>query len=131
MPGGGVVLPNASEKLADLKLEGDQNVGVRALKRAVRGAAAAARRECRPQGSVVVEEVRRQQRSQGNLNMGFDVAEEEYTDLVKRGIIDPAKVTRSALENAVAIAGMILTTEALITDVPEKEHHGAPPMPEY
>jgi chaperonin GroEL len=80
---------------------------------------------------VVVEEVRRQQRGQSNTNIGFDVAAEEYTDMVKRGIIDPAKVTRSAVENAVSIAGMILTTEALITEVPDKDKHGAPPMPEY
>ena len=61
---------------------------------------------------------------------GFDVAAEEYTDLVKRGVIDPAKVTRSACENAVSIAGMILTTEALVTEVPEKHDH-APQMPDY
>ena len=66
-----------------------------------------------------------------NTNIGYDVSAEEVTDMVKRGIIDPAKVTRSATENAVSIAGMILTTEALITEVPEKEHQHAPPMPEY
>src|SRR6266487_3542791 len=62
-------------------------------------------------------------RERKSTNVGFDVSAEEYTDMVARGIIDPAKVTRSACENAVSIAGMILTTEALITDVPEKEHH--------
>jgi chaperonin GroEL len=77
------------------------------------------------EGSVIVEEVRRQQAAQGSTNVGYDVLREEYTDLVKRGIIDPAKVVRSAAENAVSIAAMILTTEALITEVPEKDH----PMP--
>jgi chaperonin GroEL len=82
------------------------------------------------EGSVVVDDVRRRQRDTKNRNVGYDVVAEEYTDMLKRGIIDPAKVTRSAAENAVSIAGMILTTEALITDAPEKEHHGAgaPPM---
>jgi len=131
VPGGGVVLLNAADKLAELKLEGDQAVGVRALKRALEEPLRQLVENAGLEGSVVVEEVRRQQKAQKSTNVGFDVAEEEYTDLVKRGIIDPAKVTRSAAENAVSIAGMILTTEALITEVPEKEHHGAPSMPDY
>ena len=131
VPGGGVVLLNAADKLAELKLEGDQMVGVRALKRALEEPLRQLVENAGLEGSVVVEEVRRQQKSQKSTNVGFDVAEEEYTDLVKRGIIDPAKVTRSATENAVSIAGMILTTEALITEVPEKEHHGMPAMPDY
>jgi len=131
VPGGGVVLLNAAEKLAELKLEGDQAVGVRALKRALEEPLRQLVENAGLEGSVVVEEVRRAQKAQNSVNVGFDVAAEEYTDLVKRGVIDPAKVTRSAAENAVSIAGMILTTEALITEVPEKEHHGSPPMPEY
>jgi chaperonin GroEL len=131
VPGGGVVLLNAADKLAELKLEGDENVGIRGLKRALEEPLRQLAENAGLEGSVVVEEVRRQQKAQKSTNVGFDVSAEEYTDLVKRGIIDPAKVTRSAAENAVSIAGMILTTEALITEVPEKEHHGAPPMPEY
>jgi len=131
VPGGGVVLLNAADKLSELKLDGDQAVGVRALKRALEEPLRQLVENAGLEGSVVVEEVRRQQKAHKSTNVGFDVAEEEYTDLVKRGIIDPAKVTRSAAENAVSIAGMILTTEALITEVPEKEHHGAPPMPDY
>jgi chaperonin GroEL len=65
------------------------------------------------------------QKEKGNTHIGFDVLTEEYCDLVEKGIIDPAKVTRSGLENAASIAAMILTTEALITDMPEKEK----PMP--
>jgi chaperonin GroEL len=128
--GGGVVLLNAAETLGALNLEGDEAVGCRALKRALEEPLRQLAENAGLEGSVIVEEVRRQQRGQNNQNVGFDVAAEEYTDLVKRGIIDPAKVTRSAAENAVSIAGMILTTEALVTEVPEKEHH-APPMPEY
>ncbi|HZQ97666.1 MAG TPA: TCP-1/cpn60 chaperonin family protein, partial [Chloroflexota bacterium] len=74
---------------------------------------------------------RRKSQEQGNKNLGYDVISGEYVDMVKAGIIDPAKVTRSALENAASIAGMILTTEALITEVPEKEKAPAAPMPEY
>jgi chaperonin GroEL len=131
VPGGGVALINAAEKLADLKVEGDEAVGVRGLRRALEEPLRQIAENAGLEGSVVVEEVRRQQRSQNSKNVGYDVQAEKYTDMVKSGIIDPAKVTRSACENAVSIAGMILTTEALITDAPEKEHHGAPPMPEY
>jgi len=131
VPGGGVALINAAAQLGDLGLSGDQAVGVRALRRALEEPLRQIVENAGLEGSVVVEEVRRQQKSQGTQNAGFDVAAEEYTDMVKRGIIDPAKVTRSAVENAVSIAGMILTTEALITEVPEKGGHGAPPMPEY
>jgi chaperonin GroEL len=80
---------------------------------------------------VIVDEVRRQQRDKKSLNVGFDVAAEEYTDMVKRGIIDPAKVARAAVENAASTAAMILTTETLVTEIPEKEKAPAPPMPDY
>jgi len=129
VPGGGVALLNAAEKLDALKLEGDMAVGIRALRRALEEPLRQIVENAGLEGSVVVDEVRRR-RTAANRNVGYDVVTEEYTDLLKRGIIDPAKVTRSAAENAVSIAGMILTTEALITDAPEKEHHGAaaPPM---
>jgi chaperonin GroEL len=77
------------------------------------------------EGSVVVEAIRRQNRP----NYGFDVLREQYVDLVEAGIIDPAKVTRSALENAASVSGMILTTEALVTDAPEKADNAPPAMP--
>jgi chaperonin GroEL len=76
-------------------------------------------------GAVVVQDVRREQKSKKSKRIGYDVMAGEYTDMVKAGIIDPAKVTRGALENAASIAAMILTTEALITDIPEPE----PAMP--
>ena len=74
------------------------------------------------EGALVVEEVKKRKG-----NEGYDVATGEYTDLVKAGIVDPTKVTRSALQNAASIAGLLLTTEALITEIPEKEK--TPPMP--
>jgi len=78
-------------------------------------------------GSVILDNVRREQKAKRNKNIGFNVISEAYVDMIKDGVIDPAKVTRGALENAASIAAMILTTEALVTDVPEKEK--APSMP--
>jgi chaperonin GroEL len=82
-------------------------------------------------GAVVIETVRRKQEEAKNMNIGYDVLKEEYVDMVEVGIIDPAKVTKGAMENAASIAAMILTTEALITDVPEENAPPMPPMPEY
>jgi chaperonin GroEL len=79
-----------------------------------------------------LQEVRRTQKSKKNLNFGYNVISEQYVDMVKDGVIDPAKVTRGALENAASIAAMILTTEALITEIPEDNPPpAAPPMPDY
>jgi chaperonin GroEL len=131
-PGGGVALVNAAEKLGALKLDGDEAVGVRALRRALEEPLRQLVENAGLEGSVVLAEVRRRQQLEENTNIGFDVAAEEYTDMLKRGIIDPAKVARTACENAVSIAGMILTVETLVTDAPEKSGHGAPPsMPAY
>ena len=74
---------------------------------------------------------RRAQKEHNNNRYGYNVLDDQYEDMVESGIIDPAKVTRSALQNATSIAAMILTTEALITDLPEKEKPAAPAMPEY
>jgi chaperonin GroEL len=79
-------------------------------------------------GAVVLDTVRRMQQEKSNTKLGYDVIAEDYVDMVKAGIIDPAKVTKGALENAASIAAMILTTEALITDIPEPEP-AAPPAP--
>jgi hypothetical protein len=78
------------------------------------------------EGSVMVEAIRRKAAESKNRNIGYNVLTNEYTDMVKAGIIDPAKVTRSALENAASIAGMILTTEALVTEIPETSAPAAP-----
>jgi chaperonin GroEL len=83
-------------------------------------------------GAVVLGNVRRMQKEQNNVNLAYEVISGEYKDMLKAGITDPAKVTRSAVENAASIAAMILTTAALITDIPEKEKaQAAPPMPDY
>ena len=132
VPGGGVALLNAAHVLDGVEAEcsGDEIVGVRALRRALEEPLRWIASNSGADGSVVVEEVRRQSSAQGT-NWGYHVVDEEYTDMVAAGVIDPAKVTRSALENAASIAGMILTTEALIADVPEKEEAPAAPAMDY
>jgi len=77
------------------------------------------------EGSIVVEKVR----ADKNQNFGFDAASEEYTDLVKAGVIDPTKVTRTALQNAASIASLLLTTEAVVAELPEEKKKGTPAMP--
>jgi chaperonin GroEL len=127
VPGGGVALISAIGALDGVEAEGDIKTGVNILRRALeeplRGIAANAGLD----GAVVIERVRQEQKAAGNTNIGFDVIAEKYGDMVEFGITDPAKVTRSAVENASSIAGMILTTEALITDKPEEK--SAPAMP--
>jgi len=127
VPGGGVALINALPALDAIKADGDILTGVNILRRALeeplRGIAGNAGKD----GAVIIEMVRRAQKEQKNLNVGYDVLTESYVDMLKAGIIDPAKVTRSAVENAASIASMILTTEALISDKPEEK--SAPMMP--
>ena len=132
VPGGGVALLNAAHVLDGVEAEctGDEVVGVRALRRALEEPLRWIASNSGADGSVVVEEVRRQSAAQGT-NWGYHVVNEEFTDMVAAGVIDPAKVTRSALENAASIAGMILTTEALIADVPEQEEAPAAPAMDY
>src|SRR5579875_283430 len=131
LPGGGVTLINVDAKLDELKLEGDEATGVAILRRALEEPMRQIAENAGLDGSVIVSEVRRRQKESGNDKIGFNVMTGEYVDMVKAGIIDPAKVTRSAVENAVSIAGMILTTEALVTEIPEKEKPASPPPPEY
>ncbi|HBY92839.1 MAG: chaperonin GroEL [Ardenticatenaceae bacterium] len=133
VPGGGVALILTKEALAEnLGLEGDEATGVRIVRRALEEPMRQIASNAGQDGAVVVEEVRRRSKDTGTNTIGYDVLRGEYVDMLKVGIIDPAKVTRSAVENAASIASMILTTEALITDLPEKERAAAaPPMPEY
>jgi chaperonin GroEL len=131
VPGGGVALINAATALDGVKLSGDEATGIQILRRALEEPMRQIATNAGLDGSVVVSEVRRQQREKGNTRIGYNVMSGEYVDMTSQGIIDPAKVTRSAVENAVSIAGMILTTEALVTELPEKEKPAAPPMPEY
>ncbi|HUE75297.1 MAG TPA: chaperonin GroEL, partial [Chloroflexota bacterium] len=131
VPGGGVTLIRAARALDNVKLSGDEATGVTILRRALEEPMRQLVENAGQEGSVLVESVRRQQNEQNNPNLGYDVLTNEFVDMVQSGIIDPAKVTRSAVENAVSIAGMILTTEALVTDIPEKAAPAAPQMPEY
>ena len=127
VPGGGVALLNAIPVLDKVKGDyPDENTAVNMLRRALEEPMRGIVTNAGMNGAVVVQEVRRQQEAQKNDRVGYDVMAGEYTDMVEAGIIDPAKVTRGALENAASIAAMILTTEALITDLPEKE---PPPGP--
>ena len=129
VPGGGVALINAMGALDGIKMDSeDAQIGINIVRKSLEIPMRKIAENAGKDGSVVVENVRRAQKEKKNLNIGFDVIKEEYLDMVKGGVIDPAKVTRGALENAASIAAMILTTEALVTDVPEKEKSpGMPP----
>ncbi len=132
VPGGGVALINAMSALDEVKMDNeDAQIGVNIVRRALEVPLRKIAENAGKDGSVVLETVRRIQTEQKNPNIGYNVLSEQYVDMVKDGVIDPAKVTRGALENATSIAAMILTTEALITEVPEKEKPAPPPMPEY
>jgi len=132
VPGGGVALLNAIAALDDVKMEyPDEQTGVKILRRALEEPMRQLAANAGQDGGVIVREVIRHQEAADNKKIGFDVLDEEYGDMVKKGIIDAAKVTRSAMENAASIAAMILTTEALITDIPEETPPAAPPMPQY
>jgi chaperonin GroEL len=131
VPGGGVALLNAVRALDDLHLEGDSATGANILRRALEEPLRQLAINGGRDGSVVVEGVRRAQHKNNDERYGYNVLSDRYEDMVVSGIIDPAKVTRSALQNATSIAAMILTTEALVTDLPEKDKPAAPAMPEY
>jgi chaperonin GroEL len=128
--GGGVALINAMASLDGLKVDGDDaKTGVNIVRKSLEVPMRRISENAGFDGSVVVENVRQAQTKEKNKKFGFDVLQEKYVDMVKSGVIDPAKVTRGALENATSIAAMILTTEALITDLPEKEKPAMPQMP--
>ncbi|MBL6966682.1 MAG: chaperonin GroEL [Anaerolineales bacterium] len=125
VPGGGVALINAIKALDDLKMDyADAQIGVSIVKSALSVPMRKIAGNAGKDGSVIIENVRRMQAEKKDINIGYNVLSEEYVNMVKAGVIDPAKVTRGALENAASIAAMILTTEALITDLPADD-----PMP--
>jgi chaperonin GroEL len=121
VPGGGVILLRAAAALDGLHLEGDEGLGVTCLRRALEEPLRQIVTNAGFDGGVVLEAVRRRQAESGNPNLGFDAEAGEYVDLIQRGVIDPVKVTRTAIENAVSVASMVLTTEALVVDKPEPE----------
>jgi chaperonin GroEL len=132
VPGGGVALINAMAALEKLTVEGeDAQIGVNIVRKALEMPMRKIAENAGKEGSVILEGVRRAQKEKKDPKIGYDVIKEDYLDMVDDGVIDPAKVTRGALENAASIAAMILTTEALITDLPEEKGPAVPPMPEY
>ncbi len=131
VPGGGVALINAVPALDDVKLDGDQATGVNILRRALEEPLRIIVDNSGQDGAVIIEKIRELHKSEKNTNIAYDVLLNDYGDMYEKGIIDPAKVTRSAVENASSIAAMILTTEALIADIPEESPAPPPPMPQY
>src|ERR671935_2705433 len=127
VPGGEVTLLNAIKSLDKVQAEGDEKTGVDILRRALEEPFRQLAANAGQDGAVMLAQIRRKQDEQKSNVWGYEVIKTEIVDLTKAGIIDPAKVVRSAVENAISIASMILTTEALITDLPEKEK--APAMP--
>jgi chaperonin GroEL len=120
VPGGGVALIRASKALDNLKLEGDQKIGVAIIRRAIEEPARWIATNAGLEGSIVVAQIK-----EGKGDEGFNAATEVYEDLVKAGVIDPAKVVRNALQNASSIASLLLTTEALISEIPEEKKEAA------
>jgi chaperonin GroEL len=127
--GGGVALLRAVASLESVSLEGDEATGMRILRRALEEPLRRIAINAGKDGSVIVEDVKKASSDAGKERWGYDAAKDEFGDLVDRGIIDPAKVTRSAVENAVSIAAMVLTTNCLVTDRPENAPMGAPAAP--
>jgi len=120
--GGGAVLLNIIPALEKLKLEGDEQIGVNIILKALEEPTRQIVNNAGYEGSIIVEQLKHKEKG-----IGFDAEKGEYVDMVKRGIIDPTKVTRSALQNAASIAGMVLTTECLVADKPEEKKE--PVMP--
>src|ERR1700678_788436 len=121
VPGGGVALIRARKALDNVKLEGDEKTGLEIVRRAVESPLRQLADNAGQEGALIVQEVKAR-----SGNEGYNVATGEYIDLVKAGVVDPTKVTRYALQNAASISGLLLTTEALVTELPEKEKPAAP-----
>jgi chaperonin GroEL len=131
VPGGGVTLVNAISALDGLKMElDDENTGVAIVRQALEAPLKKIVENAGLDGAVVLAEIRRLHKEKGNTAIAYDVMANEYVDMFERGIIDPCKVTRSAVENAASIAAMILSTEALVTDIPEPPKPAAPSGPQ-
>jgi len=126
VPGGGVAFLRCSPKLEDLKAEGDEKIGINIIKRALEEPIRQIAENAGMEGSVVVNKVKSEKQ-----NVGYNAESDEYVDMVASGIIDPTKVSRTALENAASIAGLLLMTEVLVSDIPEEDKpgHGAAGMP--
>jgi chaperonin GroEL len=126
VPGGGVALLRCIKDLESLDLHGDEKTGVDIVRKALESPIRQLAFNAGLEGSVIVDQLLN---NKENRNLGFDFYQNAYIDMFKSGVIDPAKVTRTALQNAASIAGLLLTTECIVTDVPEKEKPAMPPMP--
>jgi chaperonin GroEL len=124
VPGGGVALLRAGKALENLKLEGDQKVGAALIRRAIEEPMRWIASNAGEEGSIVVAKVR-----DLKADEGYNAATDTYEDLVKAGVIDPAKVVRNALQNASSIASLLLTTEALVSEIPEDKKDAPQGMP--
>lgn len=124
VPGGGVAFLRAISKLDDLKLKGDEKIGVKIVRRALEEPIRQIIRNAGLEDSVIVHKVREEKQ-----NTGYDAQKNEYADMISAGIIDPTKVSRTALENAASVAGLVLMTEAVISDMPEEDKKAGPAMP--
>jgi len=122
VPGGGVALIRASKALDKLKVEGDQQIGVNIIRRAIEEPVRWIATNAGHEGSIIVQKVREM-----DSDSGFNAQTEKYENLVSAGVIDPAKVVRSALQNASSIASLLLTTEALVSEIPEEKKESAAP----
>jgi chaperonin GroEL len=131
VPGGGVALINAVASLDKFRMgDPDENTGIAIMRKALESPMRRIAANAGQDGAVIIENVRRLQKSRRNHRLGYNVLTDEYVDMIEAGIPDPAKVTRGAVENAASIASMILTTEALITDIPEEAPAGPPAGPD-
>ncbi len=124
VPGGGVALLRCTSALEKMKLSGDEQIGIEIVRRSLEEPLRQIVENAGLEGSVIAEHVKNEK-----TNVGYDVLQNDYVDMIAAGVIDPTKVTRTALQNAASIAGLLLTTEALITDIPEKDK--IPPMPPH
>jgi len=130
VPGGGIAFLRARESLKELKYEGDEQVAISILEKALEQPIRLLIKNTGMDDGKVLAEIERRSKDEKNKNIGFDVIKMDYVDMVESGIIDPAKVTRSALQNAISAATMIITTECLVTEVPKKEEKTSMQMPE-
>jgi len=128
VPGGGVALIRVAKAIDELKLEGDEKIGAAIVKKALDEPAKMIAENAGEEGSVIVERIK----SFDNPNMGYNALTGEFVNMIEAGVIDPTKVTRTALQNAASVASVMLTTESVVTEIPEKEkQQQTPPMPEY
>jgi chaperonin GroEL len=126
VPGGGVALVRCIHDLQDFKLDGEEHIGVDIVKRAMEDSLRQIVNNAGKEGAIILGKVRKSD----NPNFGYNAQTDQFEDLVQAGVIDPTKVVRTALQNAGSIASLMLTTEALVAEIPEEKTPGSAPAPE-